>query len=168
MYCELVDPKLTAFTQQIKRVFKTISNDTGVGGRRELNLEVGCRRWSEIQAYMSLYYDTRIRETIVKEWDEANITNMGFSGSSPEVPENQVDPEDSHLFKDRKIPLCFKRNVAQRLYEAEEEEIKDAVRSKREEKLLIKTVYNVNEEERLELIQEYQKYATGFVPRVLN
>ena len=129
MYRKLADPKLTAFTQQIKRVFKTISDDTGVGGRRALNLEVGCRKWSEIQAYMSLYYDTRIREAVVKEWNEANITTMGFSGSYPEVPENQVDPEDSHLFKDRKIPLCFKRNVAQRLYEAEEEEIKDVVRS---------------------------------------
>jgi hypothetical protein len=115
---------------------------------------------------MSLYYDTRIRPTVVKEWAEASIPNMDFSRS--ELPEEQVDPEDSHLFKDTKIPLCFKNNVAQRLYEVEEKDIKDAVRSKREEDLLIKNVRNISEEERLELVQEYQKYVTDFVPRILN
>ena len=75
-----------------------------------------------------------------------------------EVPEEDVDPEDSHLFKDTKVPPCFNNSVAQRLYEAEEEEIKTIVRSKREEYLLIKTVYNAgSEEERLEMVQEYHK-----------
>ena len=116
---------------------------------------------------MSLYYDTQIRPTIVKEWGEVNLPNMDFS--RPEVPEEQVDPEDSHLFKDTKIPLCFKNNVAQRLYEAEEEAIKAIVRSKRENDLLIKTVYNVSgEEERLELVREYQKYVARLIPCILN
>ena len=117
---------------------------------------------------MTLYYDTRIRATVVKEWKEANLPNMNFGGVYPELPENQVDPEDSHLLKDIKIPLCFKNNVAQRLYEAEEEEIKTVVRSKRGEELLIKTVYDVDEEERLELVREYQRYVTGFVLHILN
>ena len=117
--------------------------------------------------YMSLYYDTRIRPTVVKEWGEVNLPNMDFS--RPEVPEEQVDPEDSHLFKDTKIPLCFKNNVAQRLYEAEEEAIKAIVRSKRENDLLIKTVYNVSgEEEQLELVREYQRYVARLIPCILN
>jgi len=116
---------------------------------------------------MALYYDTRIRPTVVKEWGEANLPNMDFSRS--EVPEEQVEPEDSHLFKDTRIPICFKNDIARRLYEAEEEVIKAAVRSKREEDLLIKTVYNIgNEEARMELVRKYQKYATVFVPRILN
>ena len=115
---------------------------------------------------MNLYYDARIRPIVVKEWAEASLPNMDFSRS--EVPEEQVDSEDSHLFKDTKIPLCFKNDIAQRLYEAEEEAIKEIVRSKREEDLLIKTVYCVGEEERLELIREYQKYVTHFMPRILN
>jgi hypothetical protein len=83
---------------------------------------------------------------------------MDFSGSGPEVAEEQIDPEDSALMKDTKIPLCFKNNVAQQLYDAEEEEIKQAVRSKREADLLIKTVYTVaNEEERLELVRSYHR-----------
>jgi hypothetical protein len=117
---------------------------------------------------MSLYYDTRIRQVVVKEWNEANLPNMDFSNPDTDIPENQVDPEDSHLFKDTKIPLYFKNSVAQRLYEAEEEEIKDKVRSKREEKISIRSVYNVDEEERLGLVQEYQKYVSVFVLRVLN
>ena len=62
---------------------------------------------------MSLYYDERIRPTAVKEWDEAGITNMSFSGSHPEIPEDQIDSEDSHLLKDINIPICFKNSVAQ-------------------------------------------------------
>ena len=116
---------------------------------------------------MALYYDARIRETVVKEWSEANLPNMNFSGSHPEPPESDVDPEDSHLLKDIKIPLCFKNSVAQRLYEAEEDEIKKVVRSRREDDLLIKTVHNVREEERLELVREYQKCVTN-VTLVLN
>jgi len=117
--------------------------------------------------YMTLYYDTRIRPVVVKEWAEADLPNMDFSRPE-EVPEEEVDPEDSSLFKDTKIPLCFKNNVAQRLYEAEEDEIKEKVRSRREADLLTKTVYNASEEERLELVRKYQKYATGFIPHSLN
>ena len=89
---------------------------------------------------MSLYYDERIRTTVVKEWDEAGLPDMDFSGAYPEPPESEVDPEDSHLLKDIKIPLCFKNSVARRLYEAEEEEIKTAVRSKRDEEVQVKTL----------------------------
>ena len=93
---------------------------------------------------------------------------MNFSGSHPETPEDEVDCEDSHLLKDIRIPLCFKNSVAQRLYEAEEEEIKEVVRSKREDELLVKTPYNTQGDERQELIQEYQKCAIGPIPFVLN
>ena len=96
---------------------------------------------------MALYYDTQIQQTIVKEWSKANLLNMDLSGSHPEPPVGQVDLEDSHLLKDIKIPLCFKKSVAQRQYEVEEDEIKEVIRSRREEDLLIKTVYNVCEEE---------------------
>ena len=117
---------------------------------------------------MTLYYDSRIRQTVIKEWNEANLPNMDFSGLNPELPETQIDPRDSHLFKDTKIPLFFKNNVAQRLYKAEEEEIKKKVRSTREEQLLIKTIHSVGEEERLELVREYQKCVTSFILRFLN
>jgi hypothetical protein len=105
--------------------------------------------------YMSLYYDTQIRPTVVKEWADARIPNMDFSRA--EVPEEDVDPEDSSLFKDTKVPLCFKNDVAQRLYDAEEEEVKMAVKAKREAEALIKTVYNTSGEDRLELVLEYQR-----------
>jgi len=107
---------------------------------------------------MALYYDTRIRQTVVKRWAEARIPNMDFSGGLAEIPEDQVDPEDSSLLKDTKIPLCYKNHVARELYDAEEEEIKMAVRSKRDADSSIKTVYDVaDDEERLELLREYQK-----------
>lgn len=149
-------------------MFKAIADAAVVGGRQNLHLDAGHWKRSEVQVYMTLYYDTRIRQTIIKEWGEANIPNMDFSGSHPETPESQVDPEDSHLLKDIKIPLRFKNSVTQRLYEAEEEEVKKVVQLKREQELLIKTVYNVREEERLELVQEYQKCVAGVILRIPN
>lgn len=104
---------------------------------------------------MSLYYDTRIRPVVVKRWAEANLPNMDFSRK--EVPEEEVDPEDSSLFKDTKIPLFFKNLVAQQLYDAEDDAIKEVVRSQRDAVSLVKTVHNTDEEGRLELVREYQK-----------
>jgi len=115
---------------------------------------------------MSLYYDTRIRPVVVKEWAEAGIPNMDFSRSEP--PEDQVDSGDSHLLKDTKVPLCFKNEVAQRLFMAEEEHIKEVVRSTREAELLVKNVYDANEEDQRELVREYHKYVIGFILRILN
>ena len=143
--------------QQLKRIFKAAGNDNAIGGRRNLHLEdAPPRRRSELQVYMSLYYDTRVRQVVTEEWAEANITNMDFSGGD-EIPEDQVDPEDSSLFKDMKIPLCFKNMVAQRLYDVEEAEIKAAVRSKRELDVSFMNVYTACEADRLDLVREYQK-----------
>lgn len=112
---------------------------------------------SELQVYMSLYYDTRIRSTVLERWAPVSVPNMGFGQS--EIPEDEVDPEDSSLFKDTKIPLCFKNQIAQELYDAEEKEIKEAVQSKRDadRDSLIKTVYTTEGSEREELVREYQK-----------
>ena len=96
---------------------------------------------------MSLYYDSRIRPVVVEQWAQANLPNMDFSCSGPEIPEEEVEPEDSALMKDPKIPLCFKNDVAQKLYDTEDEEIKEAVRSKRGADLLVRTVYNVTSKE---------------------
>jgi len=80
---------------------------------------------------------------------------MDFSRS--EIPEEEVDPEDSALMKDTKIPICFKNSVAQQLYDAEDDEIKEVVRSKREAQPLIKDVYDASEEDRVELVRDYQR-----------
>ena len=131
--------------------------DVAEGGRRKLNLDNGVRRRrTEVHVYMTLYYDTRIRPTVLKEWK--NMPNMDLGRS--EAREGLVESDDSHLFKDTKIPLCFKNEVARRLYEAEEESIKSIVRTKREEDLLVKSVHNVSEEVRLELVQEYHRCVT--------
>ncbi|KAF9642349.1 hypothetical protein BDM02DRAFT_3133146 [Thelephora ganbajun] len=66
-----------------------------------------------------------------------------------EIPEEQINPEDSSLLKDTRIPLCYKNQVAQELYNVEEEEIKQVVRSKRKEDTLVKTVYNTSDEENI-------------------
>ena len=132
-----------------------------MGGWQTLSLETGYQKRTEVQVYMSLYYDMQIWSTVVKEWNQVNIPNMDFSGSQPEILKNQVDPEDSHLFKDTKIPLFFKNSVAQQLYEAEEDEIKEKVWLKCEGNILIRTVYNLDEKEWLELVQEYQKYVAA-------
>ena len=50
-----------------------------------------------------------------------------MSFASSDVPDAQVDPEDSALLKDTKIALSFKNQIAQELYDAEEEGVKEAV-----------------------------------------
>lgn len=53
--------------QQLKRVLRGMADDGALSGRRDLRLEDRRpRKWSEVQVYMSLYYDTRIRPTILK------------------------------------------------------------------------------------------------------
>lgn len=89
---------------------------------------------------------------------------MGHS----ENPEDQVDLEDSLLLKDARILIFFKNQVAFELYHMEEEEIKEAVRSRCDAEVLAKTIYNTTGEEHMELIQEYQRSATGFTQRTLN
>lgn len=104
---------------------------------------------------MSLYYDMQIRPVVIKQWDDIGLM-MSF-GNCLEIPEDQVDPKDSSLFKDTRIPLTFKNEIAVELYSAEEEEIKKVVRSKRKYSP-VKTIYSVSsEEERMELVLDYQK-----------
>jgi hypothetical protein len=141
-------------------------DDAATGGRRNLRLESGNRRRTEVQIYMVLFYDTRIRPTVLKEWAKVNLPNMDLS--RPEIPEEDVDPEDSHLFKDTKVLLCFKNEVARGLYEKEDEEIKSIVRARREQDLLIKSVHNADEQVRLELVHEYQKCAAFFILCILD
>lgn len=102
---------------------------------------------------MSLFYDERIRQVVVERWAATNLPD--FKGS--DIPENQVDPEDSALLKDTRIPLHFKNAVAQALYDAEEEEIKEQVRSKRDEDLYASNIRNVSDEKRVELVRAYQR-----------
>ncbi|KAF9791998.1 hypothetical protein BJ322DRAFT_1015928 [Thelephora terrestris] len=147
----------TTKIEQVKRVFRTTTDDA-TGGRRNLRLEgIPRRKQSEVQAYMSLYYQARIRDTVRDRWTKAGIPNMDFSRGAPEIPDDQIDPRDSALLKDQDIPLCFKNHIARELYETEEETIKAVVRSKRDEEALIKTAYDVDEEDRLELVREYHK-----------
>ena len=104
---------------------------------------------------MALYYDERIRPTVVERWAAAATTNMDVVHS--ETPEDHVNPEDSALLKDMKIPLTFKNQIAQELYNVEAEAIKDLVRLKHKVDLFVRTVYNTSKEDRLELVRDYQK-----------
>lgn len=135
---------------------KSAADDNATGGRRKLHLEdPPSRKRSEVQVYMSLFYDMRIRETVKQRWSETGIQNMDFSRT--ELPEDEIDPEESSIFKDTKIPLAYKNQIAHELYEAEDEGIKQVVRLTREAEHLMKTVHNTDGADRLELIQEYQR-----------
>lgn len=141
--------------QQVKRFFAKAR--TVPSGRRDLLLEdSGPRKRSEIQAYMRLFYDTRIRETVRKRWASENLGYME-SRVLPDIQESEISPEDGALLKDFKIPISYKNMIAQELWEGEEEAIKAEVRSNREVHASIKTVYNTEGEERMELLREYTK-----------
>lgn len=144
--------------QQVKRVFKAKSVINALASRRNLHLEEGLpRKRSEVQMYMILYYDTRIREVVVKRWAEDRVECMEF-GAEVNVPESDIDPQDSFILKDPKIPIAYKTAIARNLYAAESEVIKAEVRTQREAwQPGGKTVRTDDEDERLALVEEIQK-----------
>lgn len=107
---------------------------------------------------MALYYDSRIQESVVKGWAKDHVESLE-SRVEVNVPESEIDPCNSFLMKDSKIPIAYKNTIAQRLYKAESEVIKIRVRSQRES-------WHNNEEnictddnnERQNLVCKYQKY----------
>ena len=133
--------------------------ENAIASQRSLHLEDGIpRKRSEVQMYMILYYDSRIRETVLKRWAEDH-TPGSESGVEVNIPETEIDPHESHDMKDSKIPISYKHAVAMELYENEPEEVKVEVRLQREAWSEDgRTVRTANEEDRLSLVREYQKY----------
>ena len=112
--------------------------------------------------YMILYYDTRIRQTVVKRWAEDRVASLE-SRVKVNIPEEEIEPHESFTLKDPKIPVSYKNAIAQKLYDAESEVIKAEVRKQREvwhSDHVLKTVRTDDDEERLTLVRQYQKYAT--------
>ena len=109
--------------------------------------------------YMTLHYD-RIRQTIVDSWAKDGVASLE-SNIRVNIPENEIEPQDSFLLKDQKIPICFKNEIARQLYEAESEVVKAEVRAKREAEKAGNPGRSANElleDERLALVRRYEKY----------
>jgi hypothetical protein len=144
--------------QQIKRIFKSKSNENATRSTRNLHLDEGLpRKRSEVQMYMILYYDTRIRQVVVKRWAEDRVPSME-SRVEVTIPEGEIESHESFTLRDPKIPITYKNAIAEKLYKAESEVIKAEVRSQREAWHDGKTVRTDDEDERLALVREYQKY----------
>ena len=53
--------------QQLKHVLRGMADDDTLSGQWDLHLEDHCpRKQSEVQVYMSFYYDMRIQPTVLK------------------------------------------------------------------------------------------------------
>lgn len=115
---------------------------------------------------MTLYYDSRIRQTVLSRWEKQHPPSMECRIEF-KIPEGDIEPHESCLYRDTKIPITFKNAIAQELYENETEMIKADVRSKREE-CVTKTVYNTSGSERMELVHYYQKYVHSCFSLILN
>jgi len=76
--------------------------------------------------YMILYYDSRIRVTVVKRWDEDGVPGLE-SRVEVSILENEIEPHKSYSLRDPKIPILYKKAIAQKLYEAESEVVKAKV-----------------------------------------
>jgi len=128
-----------------------------VSGRKNLHLdEPRARKRSEVQSYMILFYESRIRPTVLARWASDKIQYLG-SKVELNIPESEILPEDSHLLKDTVIPISYKNMIAQELWDAEDEAIKREVRSQRQYDTVYKTVYNTDGKERMGVIREYTK-----------
>ena len=112
--------------------------------------------------YMILYYDARIREIVVNEWAMDRVEKLE-SRVEVNIPEEEIESHESFSLKDPKIPIAYKNAIAQRLYDAESEDIKVEVRKQREawhSDYSLKTVRTSDEDERLELVRQYQRYVS--------
>jgi len=105
---------------------------------------------------MTLYYDSRIRETVVERWAKDRVPNLE-SALEVNIPENEIEPHESYSLKDFKIPIAYKRTIAQELYEAESEAIKAEVRAKQEAQYG-DGVTDGDPSEQKEMVRGYQKY----------
>ena len=111
--------------------------------------------------YMILYYDSRIREIIVKRWAEDHVPNLE-GRVEVNIPDNEIDSYDSFTLKDPKIPIAYKNAIAQELYDKESEVVKAKVRAQREAWHENGETVRTNDDGiRLELVREYDKYAHG-------
>ena len=106
---------------------------------------------------MSLYYESRIRKTILERWAKEKVPQLEIELSPETVIPEDVLPEESAIFKDVTVPISFKNLIAQELWEKEEEAIKRHVRSTRDAQNSVKTVYNTEGEERLDLLRQYAR-----------
>lgn len=108
---------------------------------------------------MTLFYDSRIRPTVLLRWAKDKATYPG-STTVPDLPEDGALAEgavDGHIFKDMKVPISYKNSIAQELWDREDEVVKKQVRSRRESGPAFKTVYNTEGKERSKLVLEYSK-----------
>ena len=111
--------------------------------------------------YMILYYDSRIREVVVERWSKDRVLSLE-GRAEVNIPENEIDSYDSFTLKDPKIPVAYKNAIAQELYDKESEATKAEVRAQREIwRENGETVRTDDNEIRLELVREYDKYAHG-------
>ena len=110
---------------------------------------------------MILYYDSRIRDVVVKRWAESRVPGLE-TGAEVNILENEIDSYDSFTLKDPKIPISFKNEIARKLYDAESEVIKANVRMHREAwNENGKTVRTDDEDLRQDLVREYKRYVCG-------
>ena len=107
--------------------------------------------------YMILYYDSHIREVVLKRWEEEH-KQTSESSVGVNILEGDIEPHESYTLKDAKIPIGYKHTVALELYENESVEVKTEVRLQREAwNGDGRTVRSQDPEERLSLVREYQK-----------
>ena len=107
--------------------------------------------------YMVLYYDNRIRKTVLRRWAEDRVVCLE-SRVKVNIPESQIERHESFTLKDPNIPVSYKFAISQILYNAESEVIKAEVRSQRESwHENGRTVRTSDEEERVSLVHDYQK-----------
>ena len=142
--------------QQLKRYFSG-TGDNSSNSHTNLGLDENRpRKRSELQVYMSLYYDSRIRKVVVERWAKDGLPQL--EGNPPfEIPEEDISLEESAVFKDFKIPISFKNAIAQELWENEDEVVKSNVRSQRGSEIAPRTVYNTEGKERLDILEQYVK-----------
>ena len=107
--------------------------------------------------YMILYYDSRIRKAVVKSWAKDRVPNLE-SRVEVNIPDDEIESYESFSLRDPKIPISYKKAIAQRLYNAESDVIKAEVRLQRESWYENgKTIRTKNEDDRKALVREYKR-----------
>ena len=128
----------------------------GQGSSTTLNLTAGPpRKKAALQAYVGYYWESKIKKAVIDLWAPTPETDLF---GEIENGEDQVAWE-AMTPMEKNIPLWFRMEVGQKLYDAESEEVKAEVDRRREQEkqdAVVAMTFSTDEE-RLQIMRRFDE-----------
>jgi hypothetical protein len=131
---------------------------SGEDSSLKLNLTEGVpKKMAAVQMYVKLYWESKIRQEVIKNWAPTPETDLF---DEADIGEDQIT-WDELTPMDKNIPLWYRMKIGRDLYEAESDEVKEEVDRLRlrekEDAITARASINmfVTDEERLKVMKRF-------------